>query len=212
MADCFWFDDPSVLIDPDSMFEVWPLESCLSREEKYNAATRLILYMAAGAACYFQNAKALLLGLAFAGLIVLLYRRSNKKNDNLSMYGYDLPGYKPGPYDPKNNMLHRTPPPMRPHSHWVYHNSYDMHGAMRNPTPFGYNDTSQVNSAQNRFYPMFDDYMTRMMTTVDNIPLGLNTHPIPDQFKNVRQPTFHNEPEVGTRLGVGATDIYRWVR
>jgi Txe/YoeB family toxin of Txe-Axe toxin-antitoxin module len=39
-----WFKDPTVLIDKNSFFQIWPCQN-MSREEKINSITRLIIYL-----------------------------------------------------------------------------------------------------------------------------------------------------------------------
>ena len=44
MTTTFWFNDPTVLINKNNMFKIWP-NSSMKREEKLNTITKLVLLL-----------------------------------------------------------------------------------------------------------------------------------------------------------------------
>ena len=65
-----WFNDPSVLINQDKLLEIWPCQN-MTREEKINAITRLIIYLTFFGYIITYNQKVLMSG--FVTLIILMF-------------------------------------------------------------------------------------------------------------------------------------------
>ena len=74
-----WFKDPSVLIDKNSFFQIWPCEN-MSREEKINSITRLIIYLTFFGYIITQNLNVLISGIVTLIILVITYFILNKKH------------------------------------------------------------------------------------------------------------------------------------
>tara|TARA_B100001093_G_scaffold436908_1_gene435561 strand:- start:151 stop:909 length:759 start_codon:yes stop_codon:yes gene_type:complete len=74
-----WFKDPSVLIDKNNFFQIWPCQN-MSREEKINAITRLIIYLTFFGYLITQNINILTSGIVTLIILVITYFILNKKH------------------------------------------------------------------------------------------------------------------------------------
>ena len=192
-------DNPFILVDMNTAFDVIP-DKHQTRAQRFNSYARIIMYSSIAAAIYKSDIKPLFVGGVFIAVIGFVYT----KGQRLMQYPEI-----PVPNDTRQKSLtslydHRNP---------SYPAEYDMGYALRNPTPFGINDPRVVNSAQNRAYPGHDNYLLRMMTPIDMIPMALQAYPVTGQRKDAQYPTFHNTAgENGTMLGIGAPDQFRMLR
>ena len=71
MTTNFWTQDPSVLIDKDQMFELWPT-SFMSYNQKLNALTRIIIILSLLGYFLFGSLKSITTGFVVIFLIVIL--------------------------------------------------------------------------------------------------------------------------------------------
>tara|TARA_B100001027_G_C16266471_1_gene332368 strand:+ start:2518 stop:3189 length:672 start_codon:yes stop_codon:yes gene_type:complete len=71
MTTNFWTQDPSVLIDKDQMFEIWPT-SFMSYNQKLNALTRIIIILSLLGYFLFGSLKSITTGFVVIFLIVIL--------------------------------------------------------------------------------------------------------------------------------------------
>ena len=74
-----WFKDPTVLIDKNSFFQIWPCQN-MSREEKINSITRLIIYLTFFGYLITQNLNILISGIITLIILVITYFILNKKH------------------------------------------------------------------------------------------------------------------------------------
>tara|TARA_B100000035_G_scaffold314238_1_gene329962 strand:- start:1184 stop:1942 length:759 start_codon:yes stop_codon:yes gene_type:complete len=74
-----WFKDPSVLIDKNNFFQIWPCQN-MSREEKINSITRLIIYLTFFGYLITQNLNILMSGIVTLIILVITYFILNKKH------------------------------------------------------------------------------------------------------------------------------------
>jgi len=71
MTTNFWTQDPSVLIDKDQVFELWPT-SFMSYNQKLNALTRIIIILSLLGYFVFGSLKSITTGFVVVFLIVML--------------------------------------------------------------------------------------------------------------------------------------------
>ena len=74
-----WFNDPYVLIKQDKLLEIWPCQN-MSREEKINAITRLIIYLTFFGFFITKNQKVIVSGVVTLIILVITYYILNKKH------------------------------------------------------------------------------------------------------------------------------------
>ena len=74
-----WFKDPSVLINKNNLFQIWPCQN-MSREEKINSITRLIIYLTFFGYIITQNLNVLISGIVTIFILVITYFILNKKH------------------------------------------------------------------------------------------------------------------------------------
>ena len=78
-----WINNPKILFDTDKIFNLWPLES-MSREEKINSMSRLVLFITLFGIFIFRDVKILLTGIITLVILILTYYYLNR-NNNLSI-------------------------------------------------------------------------------------------------------------------------------
>ena len=74
-----WFNDPYILIKQDKLMEIWPCQN-MSREEKINAITRLIIYLTFFGFLITQNQNVIVSGVVTLIILVITYYILNKKH------------------------------------------------------------------------------------------------------------------------------------
>ena len=78
MSRQFWLNDPTILLNKDSMFELWP-SSNMCFESKLNAITRLILILTVLGFIITMSFKIVIVGLVTIAVIVLFYKTKKDK-------------------------------------------------------------------------------------------------------------------------------------
>tara|TARA_B100001093_G_scaffold463551_1_gene479712 strand:- start:314 stop:1024 length:711 start_codon:yes stop_codon:yes gene_type:complete len=78
-----WINNPKILFDTNKILNLWPLES-MSREEKINSISRLVLFITLFGIFIFRDIKILLTGIITLVILILTYYYLNK-NNNLSI-------------------------------------------------------------------------------------------------------------------------------
>ena len=73
-----WFKNPNFLFNYDNLFDLWPTEK-MSREEKFNAITRLVILMTLIGCFLFKSIKILITGIVTIVLLIATYLILNKK-------------------------------------------------------------------------------------------------------------------------------------
>lgn len=72
MTQPFWVQDPRVLVDKETLYEVWPQE-VMSRTRKLNAITRLVVLLTVVGFALSRSLKVAVTGIITLGVIALLY-------------------------------------------------------------------------------------------------------------------------------------------
>ena len=83
----FWIDDPAILVASDKMLTVWPREN-MSRNEKLNTLTRLVIYITLIGFIFTYSFKILVSGIVTLGVFVFLHY-SSKNNERESFCNAD---------------------------------------------------------------------------------------------------------------------------
>merc|ERR1711991_742245 len=71
MTTKFWINDPSILINKEHIFQLWPM-SFMSFNEKLNSLSRLIIILSLMGGLIFRSIKSLATGVVVLFLIALL--------------------------------------------------------------------------------------------------------------------------------------------
>ena len=78
----FWIYDPYVLLDKNTLLDLWPLES-MTREEKLNAISRFVIYTTVVSIFLFRSVKILLTGIITLVILVITYCILNNRSKKL---------------------------------------------------------------------------------------------------------------------------------
>lgn len=76
----FWIDDPTILFSKKYITELWPLDE-MSREQKLNAITRLVLLLTLAGFVVSNNYKILVTGLVSIFFLIITYKILNNNNN-----------------------------------------------------------------------------------------------------------------------------------
>lgn len=83
MTTPFWFNDPTIIFNKDSMFQLWPTSS-LSFEAKLNAISRTVIVLSVLGFLFTRKTNFLIIGTITLAIIVSLYKfRKNNIVKNL---------------------------------------------------------------------------------------------------------------------------------
>lgn len=77
--DKFWIYDPYILLDKNTLLDIWPKES-MTREEKLNAISKFVIFTTIIGFFLFRNLKLLFTGIITLVIIIILYYFLNKKD------------------------------------------------------------------------------------------------------------------------------------
>ena len=78
-----WIDDPGVFFNKNTLFELWPNEN-MTRTQKINAISRLVIYMTFIGVFLFRSVKILITGIVTLGVLVVVYYVLIKKNNDFA--------------------------------------------------------------------------------------------------------------------------------
>ena len=78
MTTTFWTNDPSILFNKESIFQIWPLTN-MSYEEKLNAITRLVIVLTILGFMVTMSRNIVLVGVVTLLIIFGLYKTQKKK-------------------------------------------------------------------------------------------------------------------------------------
>ena len=78
MTTTFWTNDPSILFNKESIFQIWPLTN-MSYEEKLNAITRLVIVLTILGFMLTMSRNIVLVGVVTLLIIFGLYKTQKKK-------------------------------------------------------------------------------------------------------------------------------------
>jgi len=76
-----WINDPTIFFNTNTLFELWPNEN-MSRTQKINAISRLVIYMTFIGVFLFKSIKILITGIITLGVLILVYYVLIKKNND----------------------------------------------------------------------------------------------------------------------------------
>ena len=77
--DKFWIYDPYILLDKNTLLDIWPKES-MTREQKLNAISKFVIFTTIIGFFLFRNLKLLFTGIITLVIIIILYYFLNKKD------------------------------------------------------------------------------------------------------------------------------------
>jgi hypothetical protein len=81
-ANTFWLNNPTILFDKNAITELWPVET-MTREQKINAITRLVILLTLVGFLFLNNIKILITGIIAILILLFTYYILNK-NANLN--------------------------------------------------------------------------------------------------------------------------------
>ena len=76
----FWINDPYVLFDKTTLFDLWPQET-MTREEKVNAISRFVIYTTLISLFLFKSVKIAVTGIITLVILVITYYALNKRSN-----------------------------------------------------------------------------------------------------------------------------------
>ena len=82
VSNTFWLNNPAILFDKNAITQLWPLES-MTREQKINAITRLVIVLTLIGFLFLNNIKILVTGIIAILILLFTYYILNK-NTNLN--------------------------------------------------------------------------------------------------------------------------------
>ena len=117
MAIPFWANNPTILLNKDNMFELWPLP-CMSFESKLNAISRLVIVLSALGFLITRSIRMLIIGLLTLAIIFFLYKFRKQKiiKELINKEGFINIEAN---YDPKSNSNPNTNPNTNPNAPMV---------------------------------------------------------------------------------------------
>lgn len=119
MTASFWINEPSILLKNEYIGQLWPSQD-LSRAEKYNAMTRMILIITFLGYILKKNKQIIFVGMIIILSMVLLYKAQNKENftgffSDESIYDMIKDEYQqPSVQNPMSNVLPGENPKRKP--------------------------------------------------------------------------------------------------
>jgi hypothetical protein len=90
----FWSKDPMILIEPDSLRELWPMKN-MQYEQKMNAISRLVIIMTVIGFIFTQSVKIIMVGATTLLIIFLFYQYKKSKHSTFKemFQSYDKDEY-----------------------------------------------------------------------------------------------------------------------
>jgi hypothetical protein len=82
VTNTLWLTNPIILVDKNAITQLWPMEN-MTREEKINAITRLVILLTLIGFLFLNNIKILITGIIALLILLFTYYILNK-NDNLN--------------------------------------------------------------------------------------------------------------------------------
>jgi hypothetical protein len=84
MTTVSWYNDPSILLKKDYVFEIWP-DSSMKQEQKLNAITRLILLLTFLGFLFTQSIKIILVGCITLVVMYFLFKKHPDKDKDIKV-------------------------------------------------------------------------------------------------------------------------------
>ena len=73
MTTPFWFNDPIILFNKESILEIWPTQK-MSFESKLNSISRLVIFMSLLGFIFTRNSNLIIIGIVTLAIIFTLYK------------------------------------------------------------------------------------------------------------------------------------------
>ena len=73
MTTPFWFNDPTILFNKESILQIWPTQQ-MTFETKLNAISRLVLFMSLLGFIFTRNSNLIIIGIVTLAIIFTLYK------------------------------------------------------------------------------------------------------------------------------------------
>ena len=73
MTTPFWFNDPIILFNKESILEIWPTQQ-MTFESKLNAISRLVIFMSLLGFIFTRNLNLIIIGIVTLAIIFTLYK------------------------------------------------------------------------------------------------------------------------------------------
>jgi hypothetical protein len=73
MTTPFWFNDPIILLNKESILEIWPRQQ-MNFEAKLNAISRLVIFMSLLGFIFTRNSNLIIIGIVTLAIIFTLYK------------------------------------------------------------------------------------------------------------------------------------------
>jgi len=73
MTTPFWFNDPTILFNKESILQIWPTQQ-MTFETKLNAISRLVLFMSLLGFIFTRNSNLIIIGIVTLAIIITLYK------------------------------------------------------------------------------------------------------------------------------------------
>ena len=100
MTTPFWTNEPTILLNKDYMFELWPTNT-MNYERKINAITRLIILITILGYIFTQSIKIILTGVITIVILFILFKMKKQKitndilNENFNVIGDNIYNFLP---------------------------------------------------------------------------------------------------------------------
>ena len=78
LANTLWLNNPTILFDKNAITQLWPMEN-MTREQKINAITRLVILLTLIGFLFLNNIKILITGIIALLILLFTYYVLNKK-------------------------------------------------------------------------------------------------------------------------------------
>ena len=97
MTTPFWFNDPIILFNKESILEIWPTQQ-MSFETKLNAISRIVIFMSLLGFIFTRNFKLIIIGIVTLAIIFTLYKL---RKQSIIKEGFSVnPSMQPSPLSP----------------------------------------------------------------------------------------------------------------
>ena len=102
MTTPFWFNDPIILFNKESILEIWPTQR-MNFEAKLNAISRLVIFMSLLGFIFTRNLNLIIIGIVTLAIIFTLYklRKQNLVSSLIKKEGFSVnPSMQPSALSP----------------------------------------------------------------------------------------------------------------
>jgi len=100
MTTPFWFNDPTILFNKESILEIWPTQQ-MTFEAKLNAISRLVIFMSLLGFIFTRNLNLIIIGIVTLAIIFTLYKLRKqsivKFKEGFSVNSSIQPSIQPSP-------------------------------------------------------------------------------------------------------------------